>query len=155
MRNEAEQRVSGLTYIFMSLSCILAGFSTFLPSMSANLSRTLLAAREDEERICSMRLRLLARLRLPSGDGERSSVFVTWIVGMSVVLVVLPAAELFRLFFGSPVMMLSSDLMSGSPLSTNCLAGYLFGSCRQIWNGIDWHVLGYGLARFVALVFLV
>jgi hypothetical protein len=61
---------------------MLAGFSGFLPSMSWNFSLTLDAARELEERICSMRLLLLDRLRLPSGEGERRSVFVTWMVGM-------------------------------------------------------------------------
>lgn len=57
---------------------MLAGLSAFLPSMSMNfkLSRTLEAAREDDDLICSMRLLLLARLRLPSGVGERRLVFV-------------------------------------------------------------------------------
>lgn len=125
--------------------------------MSANLSRTLEAAREDEERICSMRLLLLARLRLPSGNGERSPVFVTWMVGIAVVLVVLPAAELFKLFFGLPVevMMLSSDLMSGSPPVVWQATYSVVAGIHSIWNGIDWHVLGYGLARLVVLVFLV
>jgi hypothetical protein len=78
-RNEANRDQTRVAHIFMSLSCMVAGFSTFLPSISFSFSRTLDAAREDEDRICSMRLLvllLLARLRLPSGDGERRSVSV-------------------------------------------------------------------------------
>jgi hypothetical protein len=58
---------------------MLAGLSVFLPSISLSLSRILEAAREDDERRCSMRLLLLARWRLlvGAGDEEGLSAVVT------------------------------------------------------------------------------
>lgn len=88
------------THTFMSLSCMLAGFSAFLPSISANLSRTLSAARKDASRIWWMRLLLLVRSRLRPDDGERSRAAVTWIVGISCVLVVVVMVMVFVFEFG-------------------------------------------------------
>jgi hypothetical protein len=96
----------------MSLSCMLAGLSTRFPSISLSFSRTLETAREDEDLICSMRLLLLARLRLLSGSGEWSSAFVIWMIGIAFSLLLLAIDLLFE-----SAMMLPRELMS-----TNCLA---------------------------------